>query len=174
MKLWSSRSLTKASRRESGDHTGSLWLPNTLKSGRSGSPVAIPGFTGARKMSPSLSQAIHSPSEESATFQASATRQGSPPDVLTAHTALSAPRGSLAGFAIHPCRLGVCPRRNTSVEPSSEMRRFDRSRPSSSSKRVSRSGAKSGAAAVYTLRFPSSYSIQAMRSAAWADTSCTG
>ena len=48
MKLWSSRSLTKASRRESGDHTGAPWLPNTLKSGRSGSPVATPGFTGAR------------------------------------------------------------------------------------------------------------------------------
>ena len=48
MKLWSSRSLTKASLRESGDQTGSPWLPNTLNSGRSGSPAATPGFTGAR------------------------------------------------------------------------------------------------------------------------------
>ena len=99
-------------------------------------------------MAPSLSQATHSPSEESARFQASATRQGSPPAVLTAHAARSAPRGSLAGLAIHPCRFGVCPRRKTRVEPSSEIRSADRSRPSSSSKRVSRTGVKSGAAAV--------------------------
>ena len=99
-------------------------------------------------MSPSRSKATHLPSGESARFQASATRQGSPPPVLTAHAARSAPRGSLPGLAIHPSLLGVCPRRKTRVEPSSEMRSVDRSRPSSSSKRVTRTGMKSGATAV--------------------------
>jgi hypothetical protein len=65
-------------------------------------PVARPEPTGARWIWPSRSKATHRPSDDSVYAVASTTRQGDPPRVLIAHTARSAPRGSLAGLATHP------------------------------------------------------------------------
>ncbi len=92
----------------------------------------------------------------------------------TAHTARSAPRGSLDGFATQPSRFGVWPRMNATTAPSSEIWSPERSTPSSSVNDVNRTGSKSGAAAVYTLRMPRSNSIHAMRSALRAETRSYG
>src|SRR5690349_15848828 len=54
------------------------------------------------------------------------------------------------------------------------MRRSVRSMPSSLRNDVTRTGVYAGPTAVKTLRLPASYAVQAMRSAADADTSSTG
>src|SRR5690606_8747548 len=80
----------------------------------------------------------------------------------------------LGGLATHRSRFRVWPRMKATMEPSSEIWRSERSTPSSSVNEVSRTGSKSGAAAVYTFRMPRSNSIHAMRSALRAATRSYG
>src|SRR5690606_10113919 len=177
MNEWSPRSLTNAILRPSGDHVGLPLMPYARNSGGVASrscDAASPGLTGARWICPSRTYATHFPSGESWKASAWTTRHGLPPLVLTAQTARSAPRGSLDGLATHPSRFRVWPRMKATMEPSSEIWRSERSTPSSSVNEVSRTGSKSGAAAVYTFRMPRSNSIHAMRSALRAATRSYG
>ena len=94
--------------------------------------------------------------------------------ICAAQIARSAPLGSLVGFALHPTEFGAVPRTKTNVRPSAEIRSPVRSVPSSFRNDVTRVTRKSGAAAVNTLRFPSSYDSHATRSVFAADTSSYG
>jgi hypothetical protein len=51
-------------------------------------------------------------------------------------------------LATHPSRFGACPRTNTIVEPSAEIRIVDMSTPSSFMNDVSRTGVNAGPLAV--------------------------
>jgi hypothetical protein len=93
---------------------------------------------------------------------------------FAAHSTCSLPSGSPDGFAFHPSRFAALPRTNTTVDPSSEIRRPVRSTPSSFMYDVTRTGVNCGAVAANTFRLPSSYEIQAMRSARLAETNSSG
>src|SRR6185436_11109156 len=114
------------------------------------------------------------PSGDSSGDAPSATRHAPPPAERTAQIARSGPFGSWFGLATHPSRFGAEPRTKTITLPSSETSTSVRSMPSSRSQLVRRTGAKPGAAAVYTFRMPRSYAIHAIRSAFFADASVSG
>jgi len=72
------------------------------------------------------------------------TRHAAPPEVRAAHTARSAPAGSLVNVGHPPLRFASWPRTNTTTDPSAEMLSVVRSMPSSSRKPREAHGTEAG------------------------------